>query len=228
MSEQSRSGMDSSVPGDDIIVDAWSDVVCPYCYLGETALEIALADFPQRSRVTVRRHSFLLLPQVTSADPVPLFDFIASATGTTREAAAGVYDAVEQRGREYGLRYRFDLAQVVDSRPAHRLRRHAQDHGADQAVLQRLFQSYFVEGANIADALVLRRVAQDSGLDPDEAERALTDPGIARAVTEDVERAARLGITGVPYFVFGGRYALSGAQPVEAFRYALESATGVH
>jgi len=70
---------------------------------------------------------------------------------------------------------------------------------------------------------VLRRVAQDIGLDPDDAERSLTDPDIDRAVAEDIEAAARLGITGVSYFVFGGRYALSGAQPVEAFRYALES-----
>jgi len=138
MSEQGASSAGSFTPGD-IIVDIWSDIVCHYCYLGETALEIAFADFPEKSRVTIRHHSFLLLPQVTSTVQVPLFDFIASAMGTTRESAARVCDAVEQRGRELGLRYRFDLAQVVDSRPAHRLRRHAQDHGADQVALQRLF-----------------------------------------------------------------------------------------
>lgn len=134
-----------------------------------------------------------------------------------------MYDSVQERGREYGLSYRFDLAQVVDSRPAHRLRRYAEDHGAEQVVLRRLFESYFAEGANIADVHVLRRIAAEGGLDPDDAERALTDARIDRAVEGDLELAARLGITGVPHFIVGGRYSLSGAQPVEVFRHALEA-----
>lgn len=210
---------------DEIVVDVWSDILCPYCYLGETALDIALAESPHRSRVTVRHHSFLLLPGVTTSVPVPLFDFIASAMGTTREEASAVYTTVAERGREYGLRYRFDLAQVVDSRPAHRLRRFAAEQGREHATIQRLFQAYFVDGANIADTGVLRRIAVDGGLDPDEAERALSDAAIDLAVTSEIETAAQLGITGVPFFVFGGRYALSGAQPVDAFTRVLETAS---
>jgi len=203
-------------------IEIWSDVLCPYCALGHAAFDEAVSGFA--GRVNVRHRSFLLLPQLMSSHPVPLYDFLASMLDTDRAQAAAMYEPLRTRGLELGVPFQFDRALVVDSRPAHRLRLHAATRNRGTQVVHALSRSYFVEGRNIADARVLREIAMEIGLDPDAAAFALSDPTVDAALSFDLEEAARLGISGVPFFVLAGQYSIAGAQPVNAFRSALATA----
>ncbi|GAB3633803.1 protein disulfide isomerase FrnE [Microbacterium shaanxiense] len=204
-------------------VDIWTDVVCPHCYLGDTHFEQALQRFDHRDRVEVRYRSFLLLPQVDGA-PVPLNQFIAQQMGISLDDAARVNDPVAARGRKDGLDYRFDRALVVDARPAHELHHFAGVRGLQHEMLRRLFRAYFTEGQDLSDHEALVRLAADVGLDADEASEAIRSREFSAQVDADLHEARRLGVTGVPFYVFDGRYAVSGAQEAGGFLDALETA----
>lgn len=205
-----------------LVVDVWSDVVCPFCYMGDTLLGQALEKFPHASRVEVRYHSFLLMPELTDT-PIDLPELLAGRYGKTREQAVAMNDQVAERARQIGLDYRFDRAQTVSTLTAHELSHFAAAHGKQHEMVQRLFQAYFTEGLNVADHQVLADLAAAVGLDRDAALAALTSGEFADAVEEDIQQARQYGIQGVPFFVFAGKYAVSGAQPVEAFLQALDT-----
>jgi len=204
-------------------VDIWTDVVCPHCYLGDTLFAQALQRFEHRDRVEVRYRSFLLLPQAAGV-PVPLNQFIAQQLGVSVDDAARVNDPVAARGRKVGLEYRFDRALVVDARPAHQLHHFAAVRGLQHEMLRRLFHAYFTEGQDLSDDEVLVRLAADVGLDAEEAPEAIRSREFSAKVDADLHESRRLGITGVPFYVFDDRYAVSGAQEVGGFLDALETA----
>ena len=205
-----------------LVVDVWSDVVCPFCYMGDTLLGQALEKFPHASGVEVRYHSFLLMPELTDT-PIDLPELLAGRYGKTREQAVAMNDQVAERARQIGLDYRFDRAQTVSTLTAHELSHFAAAHGKQHEMVQRLFQAYFTEGLNVADHQVLADLAAAVGLDREAALAALTSGEFADAVEEDIQQARQYGIQGVPFFVFAGKYAVSGAQPVEAFLQALDT-----
>ncbi|MFJ2755475.1 DsbA family protein [Nocardioides sp. NPDC087217] len=204
-------------------VDIWTDVVCPHCYIGDTLFVQALERFEQSDRVDVRYRSFLLLPQPPSV-PVPLNHFIAQQMGISLDDAAKVNDPVTTRGRALGLDYRFDRALVVDARPAHRLHHFAASRGKQHGMLRRLFRAYFTEGHDISDHETLARLAVEAGLSAGQALMSLQSGEFASEVEADLLEARRLGVTGVPFYVFGNRYAVPGAQEVDGFLRALETA----
>lgn len=204
-------------------IDVWSDVMCPFCYLGDTLLGQALDGFPHADRVDVEYHSFLLMPQL-STTPVDLADLLSSTHGMSRDQAIALNDNLAVRGRELGLDYRFDLAQAVNTRTAHQLTHFAARHGKQHELVRRLFVAYFTDGLNLADHGVLARLAAEVGLDQAAAEAALTSQEYAADVDTDLQYARELGITAVPFFVFGGKYAISGAQPIDAFTQTLDTA----
>jgi predicted DsbA family dithiol-disulfide isomerase len=208
---------------DKLVIDVWSDVMCPFCYMGDALLERALEQFPHASRVEVRYHSFLLMPQLTEDAPMDLMDLLAAEKGFPREQAAAMHEQIAERGRQVGLDYRFEQAKAVGTRTAHQLSHFAAGHGKQHEMVQRLFQAYFTDGLNVADHQVLADLAAEIGLDRDAALAALRAEEFAEAVEDDIRQARQLGITGVPFFVFAGKYAVSGAQPVEAFLQALET-----
>lgn len=208
---------------DKLVVDVWSDVMCPFCYMGDALLERALEQFPHASGVEVRYHSFLLMPELTGDEPVDLLELLSAKRGFPREQAAAMHDQIAERGRQVGLDYRFDRAKAVGTRTAHQLSHFAAGHGKQHEMVQRLFQAYFTDGLNVADHQVLADLAAEVGLDRDAALTALADDEFADAVEADIQQARQLGITGVPFFVFAGKYAVSGAQPVEAFLQALQT-----
>jgi len=208
---------------DRLVVDVWSDVMCPFCYMGDALLEQALEKFPHASGVEVRYHSFLLMPELTGDVPIDLLDLLVTKRGFPREQAAAMNDQVAERGRQVGLDYRFDRAQAVSTRTAHQLSHFAATQGKQHELVQRLFRAYFTDGLNVADHQVLAGLAADVGLDRDAALAALAGGEFADAVEADLEQARQYGISGVPFFVFAGKYAVSGAQPVEAFVQALET-----
>ncbi|MFD2793455.1 DsbA family oxidoreductase [Promicromonospora vindobonensis] len=209
---------------DRLVVDVWSDVMCPFCYMGDTLLAQALEKFPHASGVDVRYHSFLLMPELSDDDtPVSPTELLSAKHGLPRDQAQAMNDQVAERARQIGLDYHLDDAQAVGTRTAHQLSHFAATQGKQHEMVQRLFQAYFTEGLNVADRQVLGDLAADVGLDRDAAGAALTSGEFADAVEADIQQARQYGIQGVPFFVFAGKYAVSGAQPVEAFLQALDT-----
>ncbi|WP_028708206.1 DsbA family oxidoreductase [Propionicicella superfundia] len=205
-----------------IRIDVWSDVMCPFCYMGDALLERALTQFEHRDTVDVEYHSFLLMPDLPVGSAVDLGELLASRRGIPREQAEAMNAQVAERGREIGLDYRFDRAVATNTRRAHELSHFAERQGRQHEMIQRLFRAYFTEGANVGDREVLTGLAAEVGLDPDAAAAALASGEFADAVDADIRQAQQLGITGVPFFVFEATYAISGAQPVEVFAQALQ------
>ena len=205
-----------------LTVDIWSDVVCPWCYIGKRRFEAALARFEHRDDVTVTWHSFELDPD---APPV--------AEGRTAERLAAKYgmsvrEAEERQAQvaalagEEGLTYDLAEARGGNTFDAHRLIHLGAQRGLADQVLERLMRAYFGEREAIGDKETLLRLAVEAGLAEDEARELLAGDHLADAVRADEETASRLGIRGVPFFVLGRRYGLSGAQSAEIILQALQ------
>ena len=205
-------------------VEFWSDVVCPWCYIGERRFEKALAQFPHRDAVTVRFRAFELDPRAPETYPGTLNDMLAAKMHTTPQQAAQMNARVSGIAAEEGLEYRLDAARPGNTLKAHRLLRLAFEKGIQAQVKERLMRAYFSEGEAIGDTDTLARLAADAGLDAEEARAALSGDAFVEDVQEDEELAANFGIHGVPFVVIDERYAVSGAQPTEVFLHALRTA----
>lgn len=203
-------------------VDVWSDIMCPFCYLGDTLLQRAIDahDGP----VTVRYHSLQLMPQLPEDEAVPLDQLLEQHKGISREQARTMNAQLAARGAELGLDLRFDVAIGTNTRAAHRLLHFAATQGRQHELATRLFRGYFTDGLNVGDADVLADLAADVGLERVQALEVAKSDAYSEEVGADIREAQRLGVTGVPFFVFGGRYAVVGAQPVEVLREALTAA----
>ena len=205
-----------------ITIDIWSDVMCPFCYLGDAYLGLALEQFPQADLVDIRYHSFLLMPELPKDAAINLDDLLVTKRGLPRTQAEAMNAQVAERGKDVGLDYRFDRATATNMRAAHELSHFALSQGRQHDMIQRLFKAYFSDGLNVGDQEVLVGLAEEIGLDPARARAALASGEFADAVESDIEQAQRFGITGVPFFVFNSKYGVSGAQPVEAFLEVLQ------
>lgn len=210
------------VPGR-LSIDVWSDVMCPFCFLGDALLERALADFVHRDAVDVRYHSFLLQPDLARDSALSVTEMLAQK-GMDAERVAALNGQIAERGRELGITFAFDRAIVTNMRAAHELLQFAATHDRQRALVRRLFAAFFSEGRNLGERAVLVELATAAGLDGEAAAEALAAETFAEAVDADVAAAGELGISGVPFFVFNGRYAVSGAQPVAAFSETLAAA----
>lgn len=202
-------------------IDVWSDVVCPWCYLGKRRLEVALEGLDFADEVEVRWRAFQLDPTATS-EPKDL------ATAIDRKYGPGAFQGMTGRlvplGREVGIDYRFDLAQRVTSLPALALVAWVEsEHGPDTAAQlhDRLFRAYFTEGANIADAANLVEWAVEVGADRELAGEAVATGTGRDAVASDLEGAVDRQITGVPAFVIEDSFMIPGAQDVDTIRNLL-------
>jgi predicted DsbA family dithiol-disulfide isomerase len=196
-------------------IDVWSDVVCPWCFVGKRRLEAALATLPFADRVDVRWHAFELDPAAPTsyAGQGSHAERLARKYRTTVDAAQQMIDRMICVGVDDGIAFDFARAQPANTFDAHRLLAFAARVGRQDALAERLFRATFSEGAPIADRETLVRLAGEAGLDEEQARAALFGAGFSDEVRADEARAAAIGIRGVPFFVVGGRYALSGAQP---------------
>jgi predicted DsbA family dithiol-disulfide isomerase len=225
--ERQRSGADSHPSGaTSLRVDIWSDIACPWCYVGKRRLESALADFEHREQVAVVWHAFELKPE---APPVESSDLsyaerLASKYHTTPAEAQGMMDQMTGVAAADGLAFRFDRIQPGNTFNAHRLLHLAADHGRQDALKERFLRAYLTEGEPIGDREALLRLAVEVELPEDEVAALLGSDRFAEAVRADEAQAQRLGISGVPFFVFGNHYALSGAQPPAVLLGALDQA----
>lgn len=205
-------------------VEIWSDVVCPWCYVGKRRFESALARFPHAEEVEVVWRSFELDPSAPATSDVDLLDHLASKYGVSRDEAQAMNDRVTAVAAGEGLSFRLDRARRGNTFDAHRLLHLAAARGRAGELEERLMAAYFTEGEPIADGAALERQAVAVGLDGDNARRVLAGDAFAADVRADQADARRLGITSVPFFVFNRRYGVAGAQPADVLLGALQQA----
>ena len=197
-------------------VEIWSDIVCPWCYVGKRRFEAALASFEHRDEVRVTWRSFELDPQAPRVRDVDAATHLASKYGMTREEALARQQSLADTAAGDGLDLRFDLARGGNSFDGHRLLHLAEAHGRQDAMKERLMRAYFTEGRAIGEPEVLAGLAGEVGLAEDEARDVLGSDRYTDAVRVDESTAMNLGITAVPFFVVDRRMGAAGAHPPEA------------
>ena len=205
-------------------VEVWSDVVCPWCYIGKRRFESALARFPHRDEVEVRWRSFELDPTAPRSLAGDLGEHLAAKYGVPLAQARAMQEHMTQTAAGEGLDFRFASARSGNTFDAHRLLHLAADRGRQGAVKERLMRAYYTEGEPIGDPAALVRLAAEAGLDAEEARQVLEGDTYADDVRSDESLAAALGITGVPFFVVDGKYGVSGAQPATTLLQVLQTA----
>ena len=199
-----------------MLIEVWSDVICPWCYLGKRNLETALGEFEHAANIEVVWRSFELDPHAPTTSTNDLAGTLATKYGTDRAGALAMMDRIGGVAKSVGLHYRCDLAQRSNTFDAHRvihLARAVDGAAAQEAVKERLFAGYFTEGADIADRPTLARLAADAGLDGEQVTGMLSSDRFSTEVRADEARARELGITGVPFFLVDEAGGVSGAQP---------------
>jgi predicted DsbA family dithiol-disulfide isomerase len=204
-------------------VDVWSDIVCPWCYVGKARLEHALALFPHRQEVDVVFRSYQLDPNFPANESIPVLDMFAQKYGATPEQALAAESRVATLARTVGLPYS-SQRDHGNTATVHRLLQHAGQHHRRNQLLDLVFRTHFGGKASIFDSAVLLGLAESVGLDRDDANDVLTGTRFADAVEADTDAARQLGIRGVPFFLIDGRLGVSGAQPTDTLREVLDTA----
>jgi predicted DsbA family dithiol-disulfide isomerase len=206
----------------DFVVDVWSDVVCPFCYLGSRHLERALARFEHRDAVTVRHRAFELDPRTPTVVDRPLAELVAAKYGMPVERAEGLHRRLEGEAAALGMTWHFDRARVANTFDAHRLIALATSQGRGSAMADRLFQAYFSDGEVVSDHETLTRLGAEVGVVG--CDELWGSDAFEAEVRADEDAALERGITGVPSLVIDGRFLVVGAQGDDAILSALERA----
>ena len=209
-------------------IEIWSDVVCPWCYIGKRRLETALTAFETShpgAEIDVVWRAYQLDP---GAPSTPSTETMAAHLGNKYGGgpAAGqqMIDQMEAVAAEEGLLFRLGEAQRANTVDAHRLLHLAAEHGVQNGLKEALLKAYFLDVENVADHVVLSRIATEVGLDEIRVKEVLASDEYADAIEAEIRQAAAYGATGVPFFVIDGKYGVAGAQPAEAFTQVLERA----
>ncbi|WP_413669204.1 DsbA family protein [Mucilaginibacter sp. Mucisp86] len=205
-------------------VEIWSDVMCPFCYIGKRRFEEALANFEEKEQIEIEWKSFQLNPDLKTNPDISINQYLADIKGWTLEHAEQMNNHVTQMAAQAGLAYNFDKSVVANSFNAHRLAHLAKKHGLGDAAEEALFKAYFTEGGNIDDTKTLIELGTAIGLNTEEIKQTLESDAYADDVKHDIAEAQYLGVRGVPFFVMNRKYAVSGAQEVAVFNDTLAKA----
>ncbi|MEO6287151.1 MAG: DsbA family oxidoreductase [Dyadobacter sp.] len=203
-------------------VEIWSDVMCPFCYIGKRKFEKALDQFPQKDKIQVEWKSFQLNPQMKTEPGKSINDYLAEVKGWTPDYAQQVNDHVTGLASEVGLEYNMDKAVVANSFDAHRFVQLAKTKGLGDAAEEQLFKAYFTDGKDTSNLDTLVELGVEIGLDTHELRKVLEGTLFSDEVRKDIYEAQQVGARGVPFFVLDRKYAVSGAQQPETFLGALE------
>jgi predicted DsbA family dithiol-disulfide isomerase len=205
-------------------IEVWSDVICPWCYIGKRRLEMALAKFPHWESVEVVWRSFELDPNSPQQPPGTLEEMLAQKYSVSAQEAAAMNARVTATAKEAGLEYRLADARPGNTFDAHRLLHFAASRQLGDVAAERLMHGYFSESLAVGDREALARFAPRFGIAETEALAVLKSDAYSKEVRADEARATHLGITGVPFFLIDEHLGVSGAQPVEVFSSALQQA----
>ena len=205
-------------------IDIWSDIMCPFCYIGKRRLEQALSGFEHKADVEIIWHSFQLDPDMAALPGKSIHHYLAERKGMSIDRSVQLHDQMTKNALADGLVYNFDKAIIANSFDAHRLIHLAASHGLGGAAKEALLKAYFTDGKNISDHNTLMQIGIEIGLRVIETGEMLNSDLYASEVKEDIEMAQNLGINGVPFFVFDNKYAISGAQPAAVFSDGLQQA----
>lgn len=205
-------------------VEIWSDMMCPFCYIGKRKFESALNALPQKDSVEVVWHSFQLNPNLKVQPERDSYTYLAELKGQTREWSVKMHDNLTKTAKNVGLEYNFDRAKICNSFDAHRLVQLAKKHRLTDELEERFFKAYFTDGELLSDRDSLIRLASEAGLPKEEVIGVLESDQYAEEVRKDIQEARQLGVTGVPFFVLDRKYAVSGAQDTSVFTDTLRKA----
>lgn len=204
-----------------ITVDIWSDVACPWCYIGKRKFEAGLQQFAGDQEVTVQYHSFELAPDTPVDFEGSEIDFLAHHKGMPEEQVEQMLERVTSIAAEVGLDYNFDTLKHTKTLLAHQLLHFAKAHGKQVEMKERLLKAYFTQGVHVGKIDSLVQLASEIGLDAEQARQALEANTYANDVQADIDQARAYGINGVPFFVIDQKYGISGAQAPETFAQVL-------
>ena len=204
-----------------MLVEIWSDVMCPFCYIGKRKFEAALAQFPDRADIQLVWKSFQLSPDMKTDTAKKIHQYLAEHKGFSLQEAKRMNDQVTLLAAKVGLIYNFDKSIVANSFNAHRFSHFAKQNGKQNEAEEKLFQAYFTDGKNIDDYSTLIQLATEIGLDAATLKVALENGMYADEVKKDVYEAQQVGVRGVPFFVFNRKHAVSGAQESQLFLQTL-------
>lgn len=200
-------------------VEVWSDIACPFCYIGKRRIEAGLEHFVHKDQVQIVYKSFQLNE---SAKKDTEYDALSARSGMSREAAKEIHERLAKQAEAEGLDLRFDTLQLTNTLDAHRLLHFAAQHGKNNEVAELLFKVYFTECKHVGRHETLITIATEAGLDPKATEEMLASDQFTDEVRADHLEGIRLGVSGVPFYVIDRKYAVSGAQPANVFLEALE------
>lgn len=205
-------------------VEIWSDVMCPFCYIGKRKFEKALADFSGKENIELIWKSYQLSPDMQTDPTKSIHQFLAEHKSISLQSAKKLNDQVAQWAAKEGLVYNFDKTVVANSLNAHRFAHFAKQYKRQNEAEEKLFHAYFTEGQNIDDYPTLIQLGAEIGLDTAALKTALENGTYTDDVRADIYEAQQVGLQGVPFFVFNKKYKVSGAQEVQVFKETLEKA----
>ena len=204
-------------------VEIWSDIMCPFCYIGKRHFEKAIAQFEQTHSIEIEWKSFQLDPTIPkSVEKVSVYQYLADAKGISFEESKKMHDNVVQSAKNAGLTYNYDNAIIANSFDAHRMIQFAKSFELGDQVEEALFKAYFTDGKNIGDFNNLMDIGESIGLNKLDLKAVLESEQFANEVKNDIAEAQKIGVRGVPFFVFDRKYAVSGAQPISVFIETIE------
>ncbi|TDQ19079.1 putative DsbA family dithiol-disulfide isomerase [Algoriphagus boseongensis] len=205
-------------------IEIWSDVVCPFCYIGKRKMEKALEKFPFRDKVDIEWKSFQLNPEQKTNPSISTIQHLAESKGWSLEQTRQITANVVEMAEAEGLTFDFEKAVVANTKNAHRLIHLAKEVGLQDAMKERLLKAYFSEGRNVDDFDTLISLGKEVGLEGEKIKAMLESEIYQDAVDQDIYESRLIGVRGVPFFVLDRKFGISGAQPDEVFDQSLEKA----
>ena len=202
-------------------VEIWSDVVCPFCYIGKRKFENALKDFAQKDKVEIVWRSFQLDPEMEVVPGQTLHEYLGKRKGTTAAEGKKMNDSMSATAKEVGLKYNLDNAIINNTLNAHRLLHLAKKNGLQNETKEALFAAYYTDAKNIGDTATLVSIGKSVGLNGVEINSMLQSDEYIKDVQQDQILAQQIGVQGVPFYVFNNKYAVSGAQATDVFTQVL-------
>lgn len=203
-------------------IEIWSDIMCPFCYIGKEKFEKALSSFSEGEKIEVEYKSFQLDPNYKHKEGDTVLSYLSETKGMPVEQIEGMAQHISQSAREAGIEIDFKKNIPANTFDAHRLIYLAKEEGKEKEIVEALFKAHFTEGENIEDKEVLKALGRKAGIAEEKLDQTFSSEDFSYEVNQDIMESRNLGISGVPFFLFDRKYAVSGAQPVEAFEEAIQ------